>query len=312
MIYIVFLCFCCCCQRIICRYILSENFELNNEIYWVNGLNFIERIIHLVKYKEVRDILAILLSKISLIPIKCSKSIYRQVHAFHNLIALILDRDTSLLPAYLVLDEIQNKFYTVLQNGNGHWAFSKLISVFVDSFRPIAKIVSHSGRPRIMPIVGYCFWINSLNLDEKTAKYKLKGLLPYDKELNEPQTTLLLQIIEQNNSRETIAYILSLAKHQNLKDNRSINIIEKLLIELIVSTVIKSCNYKSFFEINNFEQFDFNQMENDVVQIVMLWNHIASTTLYFISQYQNISFPLLITGLLEKLYEHCKISTNTC
>lgn len=296
---------------IVCRCILSENFELNNEIYWVNGLNFIERIIHLVKYKEVRDILAILLSKISLIPIKCSKSIYQQVHAFHNLIALILDRDTSLLPAYLVLDEIQNKFYTVLQNGNGHWAFSKLISVFVDSFRPIAKIVSHSGRPRIMPIVGYCFWINSLNLDEKTAKYKLKGLLPYDKELNEPQSTLLLQIIEQNNSRETIAHILSLAKHQDLKDNRSINIIEKLLIELIVSTVIKSCNYKSIFEISNFEQFDFNQMENDVVQIVMLWNHISSTTLYFVSQYQNISFSLLINNLLEKLYEYSKISPIT-
>nr|XP_027200115.1 mediator of RNA polymerase II transcription subunit 23-like [Dermatophagoides pteronyssinus] len=302
---------------IVCRCILSENFELNNEIYWVNGLNFIEHIIHLVKYKEVRDILAILLSKISLIPIKCSKSIYRQVHAFHNLIALILDRDTSLLPAYLVLDEIQNKFYTVLQNGNGHWAFSKLISVFVDSFRPIAKIVSHSGRPRIMPIVGYCFWINSLNLDEKTAKYKLKGLLPYDKELNEPQTKLLLQIIEQNNSRETIAHILSLAKHQTdliIKDQqRSINIIEKLLIELIISTVVKSCNYKTFFDNNSngsFESFDFNQMENDVVQISMLWNHIASTTLYFISQYQNISFPLLIAGLLDRLYEYGKSFSN--
>lgn len=99
--------------------ILGDNLILENEIFWVNGLSFIRRTIHLIKYKEVRDVLAILLSKISLIPVKSSKPIRPQIFSYYQLIELILDRDASLLPAYLVLDEIQNKFFT--PNPNGHW-----------------------------------------------------------------------------------------------------------------------------------------------------------------------------------------------
>lgn len=158
-----------------------------------------------------------------------------------------------------------------------------------------------------MPIVGYSFLINSLKLDEKTAKYKLKGLLPYDKELNEPPLMLLLNILEQNNSRETIANVLSLSKSKEFTDYQ-IHIIEKLLIKLIISTIVKSCNYKSFFENDDFENLNFNDIDSDVGQIAFLWNHISSTSIYFAFLYQNIYFPRFLIELYETICSSLSIS----
>ncbi|UXI17024.1 putative ATP-dependent RNA helicase [Sarcoptes scabiei] len=293
---------------IICQLILGDNLILENEIFWVNGLSFIRRTIHLIKYKEVRDVLAILLSKISLIPVKSSKPIRPQIFSYYQLIELIVDRDASLLPAYLVLDEIQNKFFT--PNPNGHWMFSRLISQFVDSFRPIAKIVSHSGRPRITPIIGYCFLINSLKLDDKTAKYKLNSLLPYDKEVNEPQSILLLNIIEQTNSRETIANILSLNKAKEIRGTKNLNIIEKLLAELIVNTILKSCQYEEFFNNDSFESLDFENSESNISQMILLWNHISTTALHFTSLFQNVCVPVFLNGLHEKIFNSSQFTST--
>lgn len=106
-----------------CQLILSDHFVLKNELFWVNGLKFIFKMIHKVKYKEVRDILGLLLAKIPMIPIKSTDSVYKQVDVFYSVIEIILDRNASLLPAYLVLDEIQNKFYTKIFQ-NGHWVIN--------------------------------------------------------------------------------------------------------------------------------------------------------------------------------------------
>lgn len=86
----------------------------------MNGLNCIRRIIKFINYKGVRDILGILLSKIALIPNKSSTPISKQINALYNLIEYILDRDSKLLPAYLILDEIQKKSLAIVWQ-NGHW-----------------------------------------------------------------------------------------------------------------------------------------------------------------------------------------------
>ena len=109
-------------HRLVCDYILSSpSFEFQNEVFWVNGLNCIRRIIKLIRYKGVRDILGVwLLAKIALIPNKSSVPISKQINALYNLIEYILDRDSKLLPAYLILDEIQKKSVAIVWQ-NGHW-----------------------------------------------------------------------------------------------------------------------------------------------------------------------------------------------
>lgn len=108
-------------NRNVCDFILgSPSFGFQNEVFWVNGLNCIRRIIKFINYKGVRDILGILLSKIALIPNKSSTPISKQINALYNLIEYILDRDSKLLPAYLILDEIQKKSLAIVWQ-NGHW-----------------------------------------------------------------------------------------------------------------------------------------------------------------------------------------------
>lgn len=93
-----------------------ENFDFQNEVFWVTSLNFIHRIIKFVDYKGVRDIMTVLLAKITLIPSKSSLS-SKQINSLYVLIEYIFDRDAALLPAYFVLDEIQKKCAWQ----NGHW-----------------------------------------------------------------------------------------------------------------------------------------------------------------------------------------------
>lgn len=265
-----------------------ENFDFQNEVFWVTSLNFIHRIIKFVDYKGVRDIMTVLLAKITLIPSKSSLS-SKQINSLYVLIEYIFDRDAALLPAYFVLDEIQKKCAWQ----NGHWKFSKLISSFVDSFRSVAKIVSNSGRPKILPLVGHSFSPSSFKLDHVTGKFKLRGLLPYDKELNEPQISLLQFIIEQNNSCEMIVSMLSL----NITKGRNI-IVENLLVELFIKAITKSGNLK-FHENESFENLDLENGDNEIIQIMSFWQHVSSTSLFLEFMYQSILLP----NFLEDLYK---------
>ena len=136
--------------------------------------------------------------------------------------------------------------------------------------------------------------INSLKLDHATAKYRSKGLLPYDKEICEPQTDLLLFIIEQNNSHEAINSTLSFNKVKGRN-----TILENLLIKLIIKAIEKNGSFNC--EIDNFECFDLADSENDFYQIFSFWLHISSSALYFEFFYQNIHFPSFLNDLHDTI-----------
>ena len=187
---------------------------------------------------------------------------------------------------------------------------------FVNDFFKIsifsAKIVSISGRPRILPIVGYSLSINSIKLDHSNAKYKTKGLLPYDKDLNEPQIKLLVFLMEQNNSREFIVNMLSLNKVKG----RS-TILEKLLCELIIKAIRKTAkNIKSPLPESDpsFENYDLTDLESEACQIAFYWQHISSTALYIDFIYQNIHFPSFLSGITDIIYDfnHQIACNNKC
>lgn len=250
--------------RDVCFHILSFDFDFNNEVYWVNGFDFVRKIIHLVDYKGVRDFFTRLLSKIPLIPVQSKKSIYNQVDAFYKLLDYILDRNAALLPSYLLLDEIQKKAPALDAR---HWKFSKAISSFIDSFRPVAKIISVSGRPSILPIIGYpCPRNNPFKWEPKNAKYLTKCLLPFDKELLKPDDTLTIHVLEQYNSKDALVIL-----GKNV-------VLERSLVKVLINTIKKTGNCKAMQAADSFESVDLNEPE--LMQIIALWQNLATTLLY--------------------------------
>jgi len=65
-------------------------------------------------------------------------------------------------------------------------------------------VVEHSGYADHL--------INPWKLDPSTLKFSLKGNLPYDRELLEPQTGLLRYVLEQPYSRDMVCSMLGLQK----------------------------------------------------------------------------------------------------
>lgn len=86
----------------------------------------------------------------------------------------------------------------------------------MEGFRPLAQMVSIIGQARMLPVVehsGYAdHLVNPWRLDSATLKLSLKGSLPYDRELLEPQTRLLRYVLEQPYSRDMVCSMLGLQK----------------------------------------------------------------------------------------------------
>lgn len=139
--------------------------------------------------------------------------------------------------------------------------------------------------------------MNSLKFDHSSGKFKLKGLLPYDKEFNEPHLSLLLFILEQNNSREAIVNMLSLNKVKGRSP-----ILEKLLVELVIKAITK-CVKLEVSEDKSFESYDLTDSKTELGQIAFLWQHVSSTSLYFENIYQNIDFPSFLIDLYARIKE---------
>ena len=94
-----------------------------------------------------------------------------------------------------------------------HWTISPLMSNFLNSFRPTAQIVSSTLKHKMRPIVeqtGKAHQISSWKVEASSLKFLLKGnmtydrILPYTKELVEPQKELLLYILRQLSSKELV------------------------------------------------------------------------------------------------------------
>lgn len=285
--------------KILCHCIVvSHDFDLHNEVFWVNGLQSIQRNVKLINYKSIRDTLGFLLSKTAQISMKPrANSTSRQINALYKVLEYMFDRDTSLLPAYLILDEVMKKAVMIKWSKN-NWKFSKLVAAFIDSFRPVADMVSFHGRPPTFPIVGHSLAATIIKLDNATGKYKHKGQLPYDMDLEEPQMDLLYFIMEQNHSRETIAHMLSFSKTKE----RSV-ILEKLLVEMIVRTIVKCGQMKFTMENDNFEKYNLENCDTETHQMFLQWQNVASSSIYYEFCYQNIHFPSFLNDLAGRLQE---------
>ncbi|KAL2792603.1 mediator of RNA polymerase II transcription subunit 23 isoform j [Daubentonia madagascariensis] len=266
--------------RMVCESLInSDTLEWERTQLWALTFKLVRKIIGGVDYKGVRDLLKVILEKILTIPNTVSSAVVQQLLAAREVIAYILERNACLLPAYFAVTEIR-KLYP--EGKLPHWLLGNLVSDFVDTFRPTARINSICGRCSLLPVVNNSGAIcNSWKLDPATLRFPLKGLLPYDKDLFEPQTALLRYVLEQPYSRDMVCNMLGL----NKQHKQRCPVLEDQLVDLVVYAMERS---------ETEEKFD------DGGTSQLLWQHLSSQLIFFVL-FQFASFPHMVLSLHQKL-----------
>uniref|UniRef100_A0A6G1S1F0 Mediator of RNA polymerase II transcription subunit 23 n=1 Tax=Hypotaenidia okinawae TaxID=2861861 RepID=A0A6G1S1F0_9GRUI len=272
--------------RMVCESLInSDTFEWERTQLWALTFKLVRKIIGGVDYKGVRDLLKVILEKILTIPNTVSSAVVQQLLAAREVVAYILERNACLLPAYFAVTEIR-KLYP--EGKLSHWLLGNLVSDFVDTFRPTARINSICGRCSLLPVVNNSgAMCNSWKLDPTTLRFPLKGLLPYDKDLFEPQTALLRYVLEQPYSRDMVCNMLGLNKQTlNIAQHKQrCPVLEDQLVDLVVYAMERS---------ETEEKFD------DGGTSQLLWQHLSSQLIFFVL-FQFASFPHMVLSLHQKL-----------
>ena len=148
-------------------------------------------------------------------------------------------------------------------------------------------MVSIAGRSKLIPIVGYSSTsVMAWKLDPDTAKFQLRGLLPYNKELLEPQTNLLRYVLEQPYSRDMICAMLNLSN----KLKQRCPVLENQLVELIMTAMERSENEPDLSDV----------LDHGSNQTLFLWQHISCHLIYFVL-FNHISFSHMVLNLRDQL-----------
>ncbi|CAH1789085.1 unnamed protein product [Owenia fusiformis] len=268
--------------KLVCEIILAcEQLTLANVETWCQMFALMHNIIGGVDYKGCRDLLKVILEKLSNIPQSDNISIFRGIEALKKVVLLILNRNACLLPAYFAINEI-----TKIQQPNKlwpHWILGKDLADFMQSFRPVAQMLTTAGRSSLLPIVGHSSsQANMWKLNPAELKFPRTGPLPYDKELYEPQTKLLQYVLEQPYSRDMVCNILSL----NRQTKYRCIVLEEQVVELVVVAMEKT------------EEDGNSSEEKEISQL--LWQHLSSQLIYFVL-FQFASFPHMVMSLYDKL-----------
>ncbi|XP_074597338.1 mediator complex subunit 23 [Brevipalpus obovatus] len=267
----------------VCEAILtSEYLDITNETFFCAAFELINKIISMVDYKGVRDLIRFMVEKVNSLPVNANVSILPQLDAMHKVMSYALNRNSNLLPAYLAVDEIQKK----ISDKSIHWRFADLLSSFIESFRPVAQMVSMIGRPKLLPVVGFSSTLShSWPLDPTTARFQLQGLLPYKPDLLAPQSGFLRYVLKQPYSRDMIHCILALNRNQK---SRCI-ILEEVIVDLIITAMEKSE-----------EETDLDDQDCGTNSTIFLWQVIACHLIIFIIP-QHISFSDMMNRINDIL-----------
>jgi len=276
--------------KAVCEALLScEKLDYHNQNSWMRSFGLISEILPNVDYKGVRDILKYVLEIIYSLPERFDIAIIPQLDTLYATFSMILDREACLLPAYLSLDELQKK---ITQGNAPVWKFAELFYHFIESFRPTAQIFSIVNRPDLLPVVGCstCQGNPSWRLDAISAKFQLKGLLPYKDKLKEPQVGQVRYLLEQPYSRDMIYNTLSLSP-KPAQQTRCSELIEQIAVTLIHAMEKSPLNIE-----------DYTQLSVDSSEHLFQWLHLSNNILFYIVFNQaTISFNHLIESLCEKI-----------
>nr|CAI5826619.1 unnamed protein product [Callosobruchus analis] len=257
--------------------ITSEILQHSNGHFWIECFRLIKKIIDLVEYKGVREIMKGCCEKAKTLPWRLNSGLQPQTQALLELAAKIMDRDACLLPGYLLVNELQKAYPDC-----PHWRLSDLFSDYVDSFRACAQMVSIVGQNEMRPVVEHSGCpdhpVNPWKLDPQTLKFSVKGILPFEPEHQEKQTGLLRYVLEQPYSRDMVCGMLGL----NKQHKQHCQAIEEQLVELVILALERT------------------EAEGDDQVTQDLWLHLSSQLIYFVL-FQFASFPSLVMSLHARL-----------
>lgn len=273
------------CEALLC----CEKLDFYNQNSWMRSFELISEILPNVDYKGVRDILKHILEIIYSIPQRFETSIIPQLDTLYASFSMILDREACLLPAYLSLDELQKK---ITQGNAPVWKFAELFYHFIESFRPTAQIFSIVNRPDLLPVVGIstCQGNLSWRLDAISAKFQLKGLLPYKDKLKEPQVGQVRYLLEQPYSREMLCTTLALGPKPT-NSTRCSELIEQIAVSFIHAMDKSEANIESYA-----------QQCTSTNEHLFQWIHLSNNIqFYIVHSCSTISFNQLIDSLCEKI-----------
>ncbi|KAG9347480.1 hypothetical protein JZ751_005047 [Albula glossodonta] len=244
--------------RMVCEALISsDSLEWERTQLWALTFRLIRKIIGGVDYKGVRDLLKALLEKIQTIPNTVSSAVVQQLLAAREVVEYILDRNACLLPAYFAITEIR-KLYP--EGKLSHWLLGSLISDFVDSFRPTARINSICGRCSLLPV-----------------------------DLFEPQTGLLRYVLEQPYSRDMVCNMLGL----NKQHKQRCPVLEDQLVDLVVYAMERSETEEQFDD-GGTSQLLWQHLSSQLIFFVLF--QFASFPHMVLSLHQKLAGRGLIKG----------------
>lgn len=274
--------------QMVCETILqSHKLTYLNSVFWVECFTLIRKIIGSVYYKGVRDIMKHCREKIQTLPVRLTSSVMPQMKVAENLLEHMFDRNACLLPAYLLINEIMK--VNVDGKTYPHWKLAPLMSNFIESFRPTAQMLSIVGHCEMLPVV-LCTGVSDQyalpwRLDSTTLKLPLKGTLPFNTRLLEPQRALIHHVLVQPYSRDMVCAMLGLqSKKQHCP-----------ALENEIVHFVMTCMERAESESPGEESVSFQGM----------WLHLTSHIIYFVlSQYASFN------GLCQSLHDKLSVRTD--
>ncbi|XP_053964046.1 mediator of RNA polymerase II transcription subunit 23 [Anastrepha ludens] len=274
--------------RMLCdKILLCDRLVYENANFWVESFKIIKRVLSLVDYKGVREIMKMCRDKAQTFPVNINVCFLPQLQALRDTLNYIFDRNNCLLPGYFIANEI-------MKPPPYHWTINKMMTDFMEEFRRTAQMVSIIGHSHMLPIVecfGYAdHMMNSWKLDPNTLRFVFKGNLPYDADLLEEQTKLLRYVLDQPYSKEMVSVMMSLQKQQKQRCNA----LEEQLVNLIISAMEMTESNDSMMGSS------FNVYEEQTSMNEWVWLHLSSQLIYFVL-FQFVSFSHIVTALYEKL-----------
>ncbi|XP_050073432.1 mediator of RNA polymerase II transcription subunit 23 [Anopheles maculipalpis] len=274
------------CDQLMC----SEKLVYKNPCFWIEAFRLIRKVIGGVDYKGVREIMKCCKEKALSFPANVSVNILPQLLELIELIEHIFNRNACLLPAYFIINEIKKTDYQ-----NMHWRVSNLTANFIEEFVSVAQMLSIIGHSSMLPIVEHSSYADNLiipwKLDPDTLKLSLRGNLPYDEELLQPQARLLRFVLQQPYSRDMVCSMLNFQKQQKQKC--------AALEEQLVWLVLNAMEY-SEKEGATGPNVANSEHDNDQSHTQWVWLHLSSQLIYFVL-FQFATFQNIVNALHEKL-----------
>ncbi|XP_049544481.1 mediator of RNA polymerase II transcription subunit 23 [Anopheles darlingi] len=282
--------------KLVCDQLMgSEKLTYKNSCFWIESFRLVRKIIGGVDYKGVREIMKCCKEKALSFPVNVSVNILPQLLELIELIEHIFNRSACLLPAYFIINEIKKTDYQ-----NMHWRVSNLIANFIEEFVAVAQMLSIIGHSSMLPIVEHSSYADNLiipwKLDPDTLKLSLRGNLPYDDELLQPQARLLRFVLQQPYSRDMVCSMLNFQKQQKQKCAA----LEEQLVWLVLNAMEYSEkeNQTTGGQGNGGPNGEHDDGASSHTQWV--WLHLSSQLIYFVL-FQFATFQNIVNTLHEKL-----------